>query len=225
MLAFVKLFMMAALVGLVQLFVLERTLMWEPGYTIQVAFLQVPGRTCSTGMQNFIRAVAPIWSQYANIRFEFIEGSMGEITVECNLGRPHTSAIGLDSRRFDASMNLGYTDQDLAVGPEYVAQTILHEFGHALGLRHEQANPYAPFFIDCNAQHVIDYALRSGANVEQFCRRYSWEDPNFVFSQFDPYSIMFYNLPEEIVGPEVANMNNVEISNVEQHFIGLLYPY
>ena len=224
LLALAALFVMTVLVGQVEMFVLNTNFLWESGSTIQVAFVDWPGRSCSDDMRSLVQRLAPTWSQYANIRFEFIAGNRGDISIECNLGKPHVSAIGTDSRRFDASMNLGWTAEDIALDRQTVETSIIHEFGHALGLRHEQTNPYAPFFIDCNAQNVIEYARRNGVSPQQFCRRFNWDSPNVYYSYFDQQSIMFYAMPEELVGPEVANIVNTRISRLEQYLISLVYP-
>ena len=72
---------------------------------------------------------------------------------------------------------------------------------------------------------MIEYATKNEVNPQQFCLRFAADDPNIYFSEkFDQQAIMFYSMPEELVGPEVANIYNTQISRLEQYLISTIYP-
>ena len=91
-------------------------------------------------------------------------------------------------------------------------------------MRHEQTNPYAPFFMDCASQHVLDFASAHNVQPSQLCKRFSSEDEGIHYSYFDQRSVMFYSMPEELVGPQVANIYNTKLSPMDAFMISLLYP-
>lgn len=84
--------------------------------------------------------------------------------------------------------------------PQNVRRTILHEFGHALGLRHEHQNPDAPFVW--KKQSVLadvkaKLASWTMAMVEEWIikplgRNYACAG----YKKFDPTSIMIYPIKE-----------------------------
>jgi hypothetical protein len=83
------------------------------------------------------------WQTYANITFDFIKRTESADLRISFAGQGSWSAIGTDAIKIDSkspTMNLGWIDD--ADPPSAVdAATILHEFGHALGMMHEHQSP------------------------------------------------------------------------------------
>lgn len=124
-----------------------RTKTWTPGSSLRVCFL---GGT--QGLNSFVANVAKAWNGIgANISLNF--GPLGDprrcqpgvnadIRVTYNNQGQNWSRYGVDSvltRRGwnDASLHLDFR----YINSDYGRGTILHEFGHALGMYHEHQKP------------------------------------------------------------------------------------
>ena len=220
--------------------VVVRSLAWKRGDTIKVCF-----HTGTRKAQERVARIAREWMQYANVAFDFEEngaprtckGDNSEdikITFEDNKG--WWSVPGTASRKQNPSMNLQFFGVDTPIlkngqpapeGP--IRATILHEFGHALGLLHEHQSPTA----NCDAEIDWDAAYKVGAGI-------GWDkaqvDRNFRqlanttelnATQVDRKSIMHYSLPPTLFkrGKESACFvaENLELSEQDRKFIASVY--
>jgi serralysin len=221
--------------------VVVRSLTWRPGQTIKVCF-----NAGTRKAQERVARIAREWMQYANIAFDFEEngaprackGDNSEdikVTFEDNKG--WWSVPGTVSRGQDPSMNLQFFGVDTPMlkdgqaapeGP--IRATIMHEFGHALGLLHEHQSPNA----NCDAEIDWATAYKVGAGM-------GWDqaqvDRNFRqlasttslnATEVDRKSIMHYSLPPTLFkrGKESACYvtENLELSEQDRKFIASVYP-
>ena len=67
----------------VEMFVANYTRTWEVGSIVSIAFSRHERHICSPEMQEIVKEVAPMWTRYANLQFDFIDGPKGDITVGC----------------------------------------------------------------------------------------------------------------------------------------------
>jgi len=100
--------------------------------TLNVHFMEKPPESYS---ENQIFDWANIWTQYCGIEFKKVDSPNGsDIRIGFNSDDGAWSYIGtdcLDIPLREFTMNLGFID----------TATVLHEFGHALGLIHEHQSP------------------------------------------------------------------------------------
>lgn len=197
---------------------------WKNGRTLKVHFLDGLPQ-----VQEKVKRYANLWSEHANIKFDFGDDPEAEIRISFEADPGSWSAVGTDalvSEWFPAgtpTMNFGWLKPDTP--DEEYSRVVTHEFGHALGCIHEHQGPSAN--IKWNKPFVYRYfALTQGWTEEDVDRnlfdRYSEEITQFT--KFDPKSIMIYHIPPEFTLNSVSYLSNVRLSENDILFIGNQYP-
>jgi hypothetical protein len=112
------------------------------------------------------------------------------------------SLVGQDSdlaNPNEQTMNFANWDANEAPEPEFT-QTVLHEFGHALGLEHEHQNPKAHCEEEFDWPAIYSYLAGppnywTKSKVDHNMRRLTSE--GLILTEFDPKSIMLYTFPRQ----------------------------
>jgi hypothetical protein len=112
-------------------------------------------------------------------------------------------------------MNLGW----------FNVRTVLHEFGHVLGLVHEHQNPRGKQ-IDWNIPALDAYMQRTqGWNpkqvYDQIIKKYRKDQTNG--STFDKDSIMAYFYPSNLTNNNEGIKQNSKLSSTDAEFIKKIY--
>lgn len=200
----------------------ETALLWQNGTAIKVYFLN--------GSQTFreaVRRIAPEWSRYAKISFDFDATGIPDITINFEPLQGYyglyNSFIGQASRGRVPSMNLvfppGTTDERV------LKRYILHEFGHALGLIHEHQGPGRDF--RWNERAVIDWFRTHVGWDEEMVRQQvliPYETKTTSNTRFDSQSIMLYPVYAGWASSGLVTGWNDDLSDTDRKFIGELYP-
>ncbi|RBQ03111.1 M12 family metallopeptidase [Pedobacter miscanthi] len=193
---------------------------WPNGSTVKVRF-----KGGSTFVRNKVKQYAKSWEPYANITFSFVADNAAA-DVKIGFDEPgYWSYLGTDSKSQTKSMNYGGFGTST---PETeFRRVITHEFGHALGLDHEQAHPDSN--IPWNTQAVYDYYM--GAP-----NYWSKEDIDYnvlavntrtglSYNTYDTKSIMHYPVQARFTTNNKAIApNNTTISEGDIAYVRTYYP-
>lgn len=193
---------------------------WTPGAVIKVGFI---GGT--EWQREKVKLHAPVWSRFANIKFDFVEEGKSDVRVSF-ASKGSYSFIGTDAKNRSQSqetMNLGWILESRT--EMQIRAIILHEFGHALGMLHEHMNPMSN--IKWNKPVVYAYYLQyDGWDKETVDRqvfdRYSVTMTN---KSYDPKSIMHYPIPSNFTLDNYSVGENYELSESDKKLIKELYPF
>lgn len=164
------------------------------------------------------------WAPHVNLKFEFTNEPNADVRI-AGSSTEHSggSRVGRNSKNpptDEPSMRLGFAG---GLGKKTAAQ-VLHEFGHALGLKHEHQHPNRT--LDFNKENVYKHYESSGKprsdGDSQVLNQF---DPDKTYaSEYDQRSIMHYPLPGTFFLNNTPTPENDELSATDIQFISKLYP-
>lgn len=200
---------------------------WRVNQTLVVSFLDGDAR-----IKSEVERFSKEWTQYANINFVFYPSlkdvprkTKVDILISFNKSG-NNSYVGTDSLSFSrsdsASMSLSELSKDHI---NMRKSTILHEFGHALGLHHEHQSINRPFKM--NANQAMQYCKDTYGMTDEGCRSNIFaiiSKDNIYFSAYDPASIMHYALHDGLFESKVSFRENASLSLLDKIEIAKLYP-
>lgn len=197
---------------------------WPTGTVIKVKFLNG-----SSFLQNKVKKYAKQWSSHANIKFKFVASNQNadiKVAFKWKGDTGSWSYIGTDCRYIaqnKPSMNFGWFTTKTKENE--FSRTILHEFGHALGLVHEHEHPKNT--IKWNKPVVYKYYKNmhgwSKAKVDaSIFHKYSTGQTNY--SAYDRNSIMHYSIPKNHTTNGYSVGWNTVLSSKDKNFIYQQYP-
>lgn len=193
--------------------------LWPQHSTIKISLLNMTDK-----QEELTKASINKWSPHINLKLEFIDGPDGDIRIAANNNYGGgSSAIGRQANDFPKSeptMTIGFGGEDDA----YTGGTIMHEFGHALGLHHEHQHPDNTLDFDMEKLYQ-EFARRNFTReqTDQFVL-----DPlnreNLIFLGYDQDSIMNYGFGEGTLRNRGAAPRGNDLSRGDIEFAEFIYP-
>lgn len=182
---------------------------WVNGSTIGIRFLDGTG-----DQKQMVRDIAPIWTEHANLNFEFTDHPRAEIRVTFDANDGAWSYVGTDNLSIPlhaATLNLGWQDQSV----------ILHEFGHMIALSHEHQNPDGG--IEWNDEAVIRDLSGPPNFWDEATIRHNvlnkYSADQVMGTDFDAASIMLYAFPDAWTSNMGATHENDDLSRMDEDFV------
>ena len=203
--------------------------------------------------------ITEYFAPFLNVTFQFqLDPTYGpncNIRISFDPSGGCYSRLGTDALQnwggLNESMNLGWMDAPLFTnfiynGVSYTTPqsfnqggypgqgtTIIHEFGHAMGMIHEHNTPFGLSF-QWNTAAVYQYFQGppnywSKSDIDQNLL-YRFETNGMNGSQFDSYSMMKYNFPGSLLlNPTPAQITqaqrvNFTMSNCDKYWLAYNYP-
>ncbi|MDX2134660.1 MAG: M12 family metallopeptidase [Saprospiraceae bacterium] len=190
---------------------------WSPGQKLRVRFLNG-----TSALQDKVFNYAQEWEKYANVDFVRVSSGTAEIRIAFDKDG-HWSYLGKDNLSIPSdkkTMNLEFTSST----PEsQVRGTTFHEFGHVLGLLHEQQHPMSS--IPWNVQAVYSYYAKMGWDKkkvdQQVLNKNTWESSQHT--NYDSKSIMQYPVPAQLTTNGFSIGTNSVLSSSDKDFITKMY--
>lgn len=177
-----------------------------------------------TKNMDFKKAIIKIVSErffpIVNIPFKFVsdnfDNNKTHIRISFDPNRSSFSFVGTDCLKIpknEATMNFGWFD----------VRTVIHEFGHLLGLEHEHHSPNTD--ISWNKDEVYKYYGKEGKDISyadiQILEKKKIEDVNT--DKFDKKSIMLYYFPKNLINGKITYQNHI-LSPADVLHLAKLYP-
>lgn len=195
--------------------------LWETGQKIYIKFL-----SGSNALQNKIKVFAKEWEKYANVRFVFVSNGNSNVRISLDSTGGENSLIGTLANAVsqnEKTMNLDTTD---FINDTIIKRTVLHEFGHVLGLLHEHFSPISG--ISWNKKAVYKDLMENqgwdSATVDNnIFRTYKLSYTNGTL--YDKLSIMEYPISSDWTTNGYSVSWNNDLSNGDKTLIGALYPF
>lgn len=191
---------------------------WGNGRTLRIAFMGGPPEALCLAIQKQINK----WQASTNLTFEFVESGDSDIRIKTD-SNLNDSAVGTDALLYDQhvpTLNLSVDHNH-----SHFERTVLHEFGHALGLQHEHQHPNAT--VPWDKPKVYKY----------YKDNFDWEEDLVDFNLFKPLeinehflapydknSIMHYVVENELTVGDFEVGINSKISMLDRRAMRKIYP-
>lgn len=154
---------------------------------------------------------------HVSVKFEFVN-IKGDVRIGFTPSEGSYSFVGTDCKQEESkkTLNFGWLD----------ARTIMHEFGHVLGMIHEHQNPLGEP-IKWDESYIYDWAKKSQGwdqetTYNNIIKPYNVNDING--SYFDDKSIMLYFFPPEFTMDKKGTVQNNKLSDIDIEWMDKIYP-
>ncbi|MGF7213461.1 hypothetical protein GGE65_008104 [Skermanella aerolata] len=200
---------------------LLKSKLWPVGSELKVRFIDG-----SSSLHEKVVVAANEWTKYANIHFKFYSTSNdAEVRISFNEqgSWAHIGTDALAVPKDQPTVNFGFLNS--STEPDVFTETVLHEFGHVLGLYHEHLNPNRTIEFDMEALYKDLSGPPNFWSKELIDTTFKKIDGLIGYRKFDPQSVMMYPMQDRwLTNGSVPNKTTKGLSEEDRHFIADLYP-
>lgn len=192
---------------------------WPQHSTIKISFIGMTKEQEAFTKENINK-----WAPHVNLKFEFTDKPDGDIRIAVDSGSgPSWSDVGMAAKRTPLNEPTMLINFSMGEGTG-TATVIQHEFGHALGLKHEHQHPDNE--LNFNHERVYQDHEKGGrsraATHNSVIRKY--DRSKVTTSDYDQQSIMHYPFSRKYLNGGKEVYENVELSAGDIKFVRSLYP-
>lgn len=188
------------------------------GKPVEIDPLEISVRKLPNLQQAVIEVVKQRIDPICNLTFKFVEKD-GDVRVSFMKGKGSWALLGTDCLTLpkdQPTVNFGWMD----------VATIIHEFGHVIGMIHEHQNPLGKG-IPWDTKKVYAWAKSTQGWDEKttynnILMKYDLTQING--SSYDPKSIMLYFFPGILTTTGIGTQQNRVLSNNDIKYILNMYP-
>lgn len=200
---------------------------WPKGQVLTIKFME----GVSELIRKKIRPHINKWRAHVNLDIKYVkdyENAEVRIEVISNKNVPSKTFTGTDAKHFQKNQNMStmlLTGISNNTPQDIVAFTVLHEFGHALGLVHAHQEPDAK--IPWKKADIVYRYFRekfSMSDIEtdmNYLNTYSRD--NLVTNGYTPYSVMHSYIPAELVTDHKERLANSQLSSKDIAIVKQIY--
>jgi len=214
--------------------------LWPSGSKIKVGFLSTGDLITRTNMSEITKGkdLDPLQNQVmslsiqdaikkivkeriqplVNLDISFVDNpTEADVRISFDKDGGSWALVGTDhlQEKSAATMNFGWFD----------VPTVIHEFGHMIGLIHEHQNPKGQKIM-WDDKKVIEWAKDSQGWSEQTTKQNiinKYDKNSINGSDFDPLSIMLYFFPASLTKNNVGTEQNFRLSGQDVIWIDKMY--
>lgn len=193
---------------------IKHTKFWAPGRTLKIAFLNG-----DQAFKDAVKSAAQVWLPYINLKFEFVDGTEGDIRIDTS--NAFWSTLGTDALLQDEYATMGLQAD---IQWERFTANVIHEFGHVLGAEHEHLHPQAdiPWDIEKTRRYYAAFMPPQAVDREILTKLDASEVKH---STYDPLSIMHYEIPQRLTEGDFKIDFNYKLSDTDKSFMSSAYPF
>lgn len=191
--------------------------LWKNFRTLSVCFLD---ELTHEDKQAFKKVIWK-WAALTNLNIVFVDNITATIRIKTNT-RDNLSAVGTDCLLAPPGEPTTYIA--IKPGDELFEASLLHEFGHVLGLQHEHLHPDAN--IPWNKPKVRAYYAALGWSREEIDRNFfdPIDEQRPVLTDYDKTSIMHYPISKDFSDGTFEIGVNKMLSEDDMFMVKRVYP-
>jgi len=201
--------------------VAAHTKFWKPGRILKIAMYDEDQKTIDK-----VKSIASKWIEHANLKFEFVSGAEGDIRIKIEQTQygDSYSYLGTDALTRPPekeTMQIGLPLED-----DEFEFSVLHEFGHALGLAHEHQHPDADIPWDREKVYAW-YKEEFNLERDQVDRDVLPlpRNTNYTYGDYDPLSIMHYDIDSRLTTNNWSHPGGSTLSRKDLEVVSKIYPH
>ena len=200
----------------------DRAPLWPTGQVLRVRFLDG-----DPALREKVEQAAVQWVDHANLWLDFGTDPNAELRI--SFQQPASwSYLGTACLQVpdpQPNINFGWLTPDTE--DTEIHRVVLHEFGHVLGMQHEQGNPASPI----KWKKDVVYQEMGGPPNNWSREQVDWAffaiwPPGYypVHKIFDPASINMLPIPAKFLQSGIEVGWNTELTPLDKQFAAALYP-